>query len=261
MPRIGTSNATQGGIAFSPVRMDQLQASEYTVGGIAVDASGSVGTFVSDLERMLAASVEACQKSPLRDNMLLRVVQFTDTFQDDLDEIVGFTPVMTLQPDQFKGSIKIGSLTPLYKAAFNVVHACKEQGKQLVQSGYNCNGIAYIITDGMDTRRAGFDPQMVAAEIASIAREEALGSFVTILIGVGCGEEGKRDSNEQQVYDGLKAFQKEAGITHFLPVADASAKSLAKLAGFISKSMSSTSQAIRTGGPSQMVAPGASLTI
>jgi stage V sporulation protein SpoVS len=51
----------------------------------------------------------------------------------------------------------------------------------------------------------------------------------------------------------LEDFQKDAGLTQFIDVGDGTPQRLAKLAGFVSKSVSSQSQAIGSGSVSQPV--------
>jgi len=70
-----------------------------------------------------------------------------------------------------------------------------------------------------------------------------LESLVTVLVAI----------NATQCQRELDAFRGEAGLTHYIDMGDATASKLAKLGGFISQSVSSQSQAIGTGGPSQQI--------
>jgi predicted amidohydrolase len=85
---------------------------------------------------------------------------------------------------------------------------------------------------------------MIRAEIDRAQQEEFIESHVTVLIGI----------NAANCASYLKRFQTEAGITQFIDAGDANKDNLAKLAAFVSQSISSTSQAIGTGGPSQSIA-------
>ena len=63
----------------------------------------------------------------------------------------------------------------------------------------------------------------------------------TILVGVNAGHYGSA----------LQRFQQDVGIDQYVDVADATAQRLAKLADFVSRSISAQSQSLGTGGPSQ----------
>lgn len=67
-------------------------------------------------------------------------------------------------------------------------------------------------------------------------------SFNTVLVGVG---------NDPAIQSLLKQFKDEAGLDQYVNMGDATPNNLAKLAAFVSKSISSTSQALGTGSPSQ----------
>ena len=69
-------------------------------------------------------------------------------------------------------------------------------------------------------------------------------SILTILVGVGVG-------SYSEVQKALDEFKNEAGITQYVEIADANSSTLAKLAKFVSQSISAQSQALGTGGPSQ----------
>jgi hypothetical protein len=68
-----------------------------------------------------------------------------------------------------------------------------------------------------------------------------LESLKTILIGIG---------DETQVENYLKNFASNAGLDQYLWVGNATPSKIAKLADFISRSVSSASQSLGTGGPS-----------
>jgi hypothetical protein len=51
----------------------------------------------------------------------------------------------------------------------------------------------------------------------------------------------------------LDAFKRDAALDEYISAGDATAARLAKLAAFVSQSISSQSQALGTGGPSQAI--------
>ena len=95
MPKLMAQDDTQviniagpGTFQFSAVRIENLGATEYTLATIVCDISGSVMRFADELLNCIKAIVEACQKSPRAENLLLRLL----LFNDDLVEIHSKVP-------------------------------------------------------------------------------------------------------------------------------------------------------------------------
>ena len=138
--------------------------------------------------------------------------------------------------------INPNGLTALYDATINSVDSIKEYGKKLVEQDFDVNGITIVVTDGMDNR-SQYNSSNVKDSISDISFEEVLESMVTILVGVNT----KRSDVQQY----LSNYSNEGGFTQYVDVEDADANNLAKLANFISKSISNQSQSLGTGGSSQ----------
>lgn len=246
MPRLtgDMENIKLGGsFSFSGTRVDSLGASEYTLGTIAVDVSGSVLGFKKQLREMLIAAVESCKKNPRKENMLLRVIFFSGMFPNGVKEIHGFKPVLDIDTSTYP-DIDTGGDTPLSDACYSSVGGINVYGKRLVDQRFGVNGICFVITDGCENASSS-TPTMVKDELEKAVTGEVLESLVSILIGV----------NAARYEATLKDFQSEAGITHYRDAGDATPQNLAKMAGFVSQSFSSQSQALGTGGPSQNIAP------
>lgn len=241
--------------SYSMTRLADLEASEYTQVAITSDASPSVEGFKKAMEDMLATIVETCKLSPRALNLLMRHT----IFHTRVKENHGWKMLNNILPTDYDNCLKIGGGTAVYDAAYEAVEVMRDSGEKLTASRFTVNGIVFIITDGEDNS-SHYTPTQVKTSLDEIRQKEKLESLVTILIGVGCGEAddpatGKpktpRDYREQQLYDYLTAFKDNAGLTHFIPMKDASKSNLAKLAAFISKSISDQSQALGTGGPSK----------
>lgn len=223
---------------FSAKRIEDLGAAEYTLVGIAVDSSSSVVDFESEINKCIQEIVKACRLSPRADNLMLRLVEFNS----DLSEIHGFKPLTECNVDDYAGAVRPSGMTALYDASCNLAQSITQYGKDLSENDFSVNGILFVITDGMDNRST-FTPSSVAAAIKDAVRAESLESMVTVLIGVNI--------QDKSVSQYLQSFNKEAGFTQYVELDKADAKSLAKLAAFVSKSVSAQSQALGTGGPSQ----------
>ena len=218
--------------AFSGARPEDLTASEYTLATVAVDVSGSVSGFVDELVKMLNAVVGACRKSPRAENLLLRVTRFHDT----VEEVNGFAPLSSIK-DYTDADLPIGGMTALIDASLSGVGAMNAYGSKLMNLDYSVNGILFVITDGAENKSQIKDPARVKAEIQRAVQGETISGITTILVGVNAG----------QYKAELQKLQQDAGFDYFVEVADASPQRLARFAGFISKSISSSSQSLASG--------------
>jgi hypothetical protein len=226
---------TAGGFGFSGVRPETLGAAEYTLVTLALDKTGSVSGFAAELAGVKKAVLEACKKSPRADFLLLRVIEFNKS----VDEVHGFKPLSEIDGNLYDVP-KCEGLTALADAAYSAVSATNAFAKTLADQDYFVNGIVIIGTDGDDnaSRMRAADVQ---AEIQKAVQGEHIESLRTVLVGI----------NAAQYINELQTFQQAAGIEQYVDVADASPQRLAKLADFVSRSISAQSQSLGTGGPSQ----------
>lgn len=230
---------TPSNYGFSAIGLDNLGASEYTLASVVCDESGSVDGFAKELVKCLKTVHGSCKSSPRVDNLLLRVT----AFNHNLREVHGFRLLADIDPKEYDGAISPSGSTALYDAAFAALEATNVYGTQLINQEFSANGVVYIVTDGCDNASKQ-TPRTIKKLVDSIAKSEKLSSVAVILIMVGYADSTAKNA--------LDAFAQEAGITQFIDMTDLFAKSspekaLAKLAGYISKSISSTSQALASG--------------
>jgi len=230
--RIGGSN-----FGFSAKRIDDLGASEYTLGLVIVDVSGSVTPFRMEIEGAIKEIVRSCRHNPRADNMMLRVV----FFDDGVTEFHGFKPLTECNEDDYNGCVQIGGMTALYDASYSGIKSATQYGEDLTKQDFDVNAAVFVVTDGQDNR-SRVTRAMVKQALSEAVTSEALESIVAVLIGLNA--HGHLDQY-------LEDFKTEAGFTQYVGVADATAKTLARLGKFVSQSFSSQSQALGTGGPSQ----------
>lgn len=226
---------------FSAVGIDDLGASEYTLVGVVVDATPSVSGFEKEMEAAVGEVVKSCQHSPRADNLMLRVTTF-NSGHDSPQERHGFKPLEGCNPDDYQGMMRLKGITALFDASCEMIEALVGYGETLVKADYECNAILFVITDGMDNDST-LTRQSVAQAVDKAVKSEMLESIVTVLIGVNV--------NDPHIGQYLTAFRDEAQFSQYVECNDASSRTLAKLAEFVSKSISSQSQALGTGGPSQ----------
>ena len=248
MPKLIDPNmevATIGGLQqfkFSGVRTNRLGATEYTLVTIATDSTGSVCGFEADLRKAEITAVEACKKSPRANNLLLRLVRFSTFFPSGVEEVHGFKPLSEIDTATYPAIVPQG-MTPLCDVAFSSVGATNAYAEKLWASDFQSNGIVFVNTDGGDNESSA-TPAMIRKEVERAVKGEHIESLVTVLVGI----------NAAQYKSELERFQREAGFTQYIDVGDVSKGKLAKLAAFVSQSVSSQSQALGTGGPSQSIA-------
>lgn len=223
---------------YSATRLEELGATEYTVVTIACDVSGSTAAFIFDMESAIARIVQACKFSPRADNLLLRLVAFDDA----LSELHGFKLLENCNLADYGGVLSSGGSTALYDASENAVASTINYGQKLLSGDFSSNAILFVITDGMDNASKLPAKQVKEALLRAVA-SEALESIVSILIGVNVQD------LEASRY--LRQFHLDAGFTQYVELDKADAKTLARLAEFVSQSISAQSQSLGTGGPSQ----------
>lgn len=243
MPKLGSQNLQKhnvGHFGFSAAKIEDLGASEYTLATIIADRSGSTSGFQQPMEDAVKAVVEACQKSPRADNLLLRYITFSDSHHEEH----GFELLSSLNSSQYDGTLHPGGMTALHDAATDGIEASNNYGKQLTEQDFNVNGIVFVITDGGDNM-SKCTANEVKKALEQAVKGENLESMVSILIGVNV--------NEPAVAKLLSDYHQNAGFTQYVELKDANKNTLAKLAQFVSKSISSQSQALGTGGPSQSI--------
>lgn len=225
---------------FSSTRIEHLGATEYTLVTIAVDVTGSTGPFAVRLRKCLVTAVESCKKSPRSNNLLLRVILFSSSLKNGVEEIHGFKPLKEIDPNTYPKFQPEGQ-TPLYDAAFSAVGATNAYAKRLRDQDYPANGIVFVITDG-DDNNSSATMKMVKDEMIRGARGEEIESLIGILVGI----------NVQDCSAYLKSFEQATGMK-YIDAGDATKGKFAKLAEFVSQSVSSQSQSLGTGGPSQNI--------
>jgi uncharacterized protein YegL len=223
---------------YSAARIEDLGATEYTLVTIVTDSSGSVAPYKNELEKTLKQIAQACRRSPRADNLMLRLVEF----DDKLRELHGFKLLENCHAADYDGMLSLGGSTALYDATENAVSATTDYAKRLGACDFGANAIVFVLTDGMDNV-SKLGAKAVKAALTQAVREEALESVVSVLIGI--------DVKGTDTAKFLQHFFQEAGFTQYVEIGKADAKTLAKLAEFVSRSISAQSQSLGTGGPSQ----------
>jgi hypothetical protein len=245
MPRLNVPNTEQfptvRGIQFSGIRPDKLPGFEYTLVDIKVDTTGSTGGFSKQLLDSLRAVVESCQKSPRKEYLLLRASHFNSSI--GIQEIHGFSLLSQVDPSKYDEP-KCDGMTNLFDATYDGVVAVNAMAQAIIKKepAANVNGLTVIITDG-DDNASRHGAKDIKAELERCIQGEEIESHMTILVGI----------NAVAFKNKLEKFQQDAGIMQYVDAGDATPANLAKLADFVSRSISSQSSSLGSGGPSQVL--------
>jgi len=228
---------------YSAADCGDLEATEYTLVTIVVDQSSSVFSFKDELEKMVQQVIESCQEDARAENLMVRLVSFST----QVSEIHGFKLLSECNKNDYIGCIHPNGMTALYDSAQNALLSSFDYAKSLSDNDFDVNAVNFIITDGGENSSSNIKKASdIANVIQNVRSEEALESIITILIGVGA-------ENNQGVSNDLNEFNQDAKIDQYIETKDATAQTLAKLANFISKSISSQSGALSSGGASQLL--------
>ena len=238
MPLFDSTSLTQHSLSgsaygFSGTRIEDLGAAEYTLVTIVCDDSGSVHGVHKDLEACIEHIIEACQRSPRSDNLMLRLVRFDSS----LYEVHGFKPLHECHPADYSGFLQCGGTTALYDACVNSISAMNVYGCDLVTHGFAANGIVFVLTDGEDNASTATS-RTVADTLKDAVSGEHLEAMTSVLVGVNVSGGSSRY---------LMDFSAKAGFSQYIELDRANANTLAGLANFASRSVVAQSMMLGTG--------------
>lgn len=237
------------GYKFSATKISDLGAMQYTLVTIVIDASSSVETFAAQLEQALKTIFKACDKSPRKEYLMLRVVQFASK----LTELHGFKLLNTINEKDYDNILQLGGSTALFEACDEAIQATGTYAKQLTAMDYEVNAITVVVTDGegnagsINTGDLDADASVVKKSLLAVRGEEKLQSFLTILVGV--------TNDNQNLNHYLQTVKDKAGFDQYVAIGVATPGKIAKLAEFVSQSISSTSSALQSGTASTPLNP------
>jgi uncharacterized protein YegL len=223
-----------GHFGFSAVGLDDLGASEYTLVTIVADRSGSTQGFQQAMEKVLKELAKACVRSDRADNLMIRLV----AFEDFAEEVHGFKLLSQINQADYDRVLYPGGMTALYDAAVDAIEATTNYAEVLAKQDYMTNGFVVVITDGMDNR-SKMTPNKVKEALAKAVKSEFLESIMSILVAVNVGD--------SSVKTALQDFNTTVGFTQYVELNDADEKTFARMACWLSQSVSSQSSALGKG--------------
>lgn len=217
---------------------------EYTLVSIAEDCSPSTIRCRADIAEGMKTVNLACKKDARADKLMVHYTKFGSTIEEEH----GFIPVNDIDENDYKPSATVGSSTCLYDAIFNAVSACARYAEILDKSDIGTNAIVFVFTDGMDMC-SKFGSDSILAKIEEIRMKEILESIKIIILGFV--DPNMDDSNKDYVMGQLNEVTNNLKLDQFVEIGKMTPEQAAKVFGFVSQSISSQSQHLGTGGPSQ----------
>ncbi len=230
---------TPNNFKYSAIDMDNLDAGAYTIVNVLVDVTLSVSGLESEIENCLKTIVDACEKDSCSETLLVRVATFSSS--QGIVEQHGFVLLNSIDKDKY--TIKTGGMTNLYDAILDCIETTEVYAKDLQKQKYDCNAIFYVITDGCENDSVTGTLDKIKSSMDKLKRSETCESVTSVLVGLADTYSGVKDY--------LMTLKDDGGLDEYVSVGDATPSNLAKLGRMISQSISSTSQALGSGGPSQ----------
>lgn len=106
-------------------------------------------------------------------------------FNEDVDHVSGFQPVLSLK-DDYLVTHNCGRSTALYKAVWEALNAAEQYRKDLEDQGIIVRTNIFIITDGEDREDDGTYAKKVRDKVVALRSNEAwIKSFTITMLGVG----------------------------------------------------------------------------
>ena len=246
MPRLDTitdetmQKMGKGAFQFSAAKLDELESAEYTLVTLVIDVSWSLNAFERELVQLARMCVQAAKNDANSERIMYRIL----TFSTEVKEVHGFKPVDDMNPDDI--DFQVESSTALYDATQDAAESLLGYGTALAQNDFSVNGSAFVLTDGMDNVSKNATPKSNGSAFTKIRMTkdsaEGLESMLAILVGM----------NTSNCRDYLSTYSTQAGFDRFIDSGDLDDATIKQIGGFVSQSVSSQSQAIGTGGPSQI---------
>lgn len=214
------NEVTSFGLNFNNFDPNNIQTSEVINCVLVIDKSGSVDSYVDELNNGLNGMIHELQRCHVSDQIMVSTIEFNGR----IDVKHGFMPITEVKDF----NVVPGGTTNLYGAVLAGIENAENYRKQLELTGISVKTLVFVITDGLEYPEGQVDPQLVKDKINEIYRDEANSyNFTIIMFGVG-------DEVEFTI------AKDKMGIKHLATVKD-TPQSIRKMIGFISSSVSSSS--------------------
>jgi len=207
---------------FGNFNPEDVQTDETINAVFIIDVSGSVTSYVHELNAAFNDFVQTMQKSHVADRLFVSIVEF----DDHVKVKNGFQPISAIPVMDFSKSI--GGTTALYDAVLVGLKNAIDYRTNLENSGVETKTLIFVITDGGDNSSKN-PAHLVKLELDKLKKEErSTFSFTSVLFGIGADAD-------------FEKARTDMGIEHLAKIGN-TGKDIRKMIGFISQSISSASK-------------------
>lgn len=240
---------TNSGFGFSMIGIKNLTETSYTLALILLDTTGSVSGEESEIKRMLEQIVADGKRAGWGKRVLLAAQEFNTVM--GVREIFGFDTPAALDLSNIR--INTTGATNLLDASATAFNALEEAAKTLSHADFITNLLLVVVTDGEDNA-SSLTAQALGDLVKNGRKNENYDSVKTILIGLRTGQRAQDSRySGKTVDDVLKELAQTAGFDQYESAQQVKDGTYGKIGGFISQSVSSASQSLGSGSPSQNV--------
>lgn len=240
---------TNAGFGFSMTGIQNLTETSYTLALIMLDLTGSVSGEEAEIKRMLEQIVADGKRAGWGKRVLISAMAFNT--QIGVKELFGFDVPSAI--DLSGVQINTTAATNLIDAMATGHDALEKAANELVGADFITNLLLIGTTDGEDNA-SRLTAQELAGKFAAARKNESFDSFKTILIGLRTGQQAQDSRYARKTVDQvLTDLTAAAQFDQYESAKQVKDGTYGKIGGFISQSISSSSQSLGSGSPSQNV--------
>lgn len=229
--------------------IQNLSETSYTLVLIALDLTGSVAGEEAEIKRMLEQVVADGKRAGWGKRVLISALAFNTSIS--VKELFGFDVPNAL--DLSSINIVTGGATNLVDALATGYDALEKAANELIGADFITNLLLIGVTDGEDNSSRQ-TPSDLSAKFNLGRKNESFDSFKSILIGVRTGQQAQDSRYSGKTVDQvLSDLTGAAAFDQYESAKQVKDGTYGKIGGFISQSISSSSQSLGSGSPSQNV--------
>jgi uncharacterized protein YegL len=207
---------------FGNFNPENVEVEETINAVFVIDKSGSIASYVNELNKQFNEFVSEFQKSHHASKLFVSIVEFND----QVNVRSGFQPIENVPVIDFSKDVR--GMTALYDGTKVGLENALNYREGLENAGVNCKTLLFVITDGEDnaSRCRPSEVQSIITKLMTDERNYA--SFDAILFGIGGGMDNYFNQAAAEM-----GIQKVAVMSN-------SAKDIKKMINIISSSVSSS---------------------
>ena len=240
---------TNSGFGFSMTGIQNLKETSYTLVLLLLDLTGSVSGEEDEIKRMLKQIIADGKRAGYGKRVLIACYAFNT--QIGVKELFGFDVPNAIDISGLHIDTTGG--TNLIDAVATGQDALEKAANELVGADFITNLLFIGTTDGEDNS-SRMTVQMLADKFNAARKNESFDSFKAILIGLRTGQQAQDSRYSGKTVDQvLSELTADAAFDQYESAKQVKDGTYGKIGGFISQSISSSSQSLGSGSPSANV--------